>query len=798
MQNIFKKSLIALFCLNFALSPLFFNVKKADAQLGDIAVTAIGCSGLMDKVTSAISNLVGGLTGVASAVPVLDNPANKKEGCLDAIAYTAAKIVLAKLTKSTLNWINSGFAGSPTFVQDPGSFFESIANEQVNSFTAKIAFNPEQYPFGRFTAQNVIKGIQGQLDNNAKISSGFVLKDEADPNKPYEARFEAFTNDFLYAGGWDGYLAVTEITQANPFDSYISAVNHTGPVVSAAISQKNPVTAIVGELQQASGFLSLKKCGKPIWYEDPSRDTSFTLAQAEAQAKNDPADADTQEAKDWLYYHKCEKWETQTPGTAIAEQMNISLGDTKRQLELADELNESISAIFDALMSQLFSKGVKALSGADDTGSNVSSLGGFGSNTGSSTIGSTSTTGSTAEFDQWYNQNQTFDLKEAIAPGGVLDDPDCQIHFSSSTGIISNPDAVNDPACNQGLAVLQHSYKQVLQAQDIKIRETIRWINYADYCIPGPRSDWYQGASEVINGLQEIFETDLPSISDTPDDASDVDLAAFSLLIQTKMGNFTGFSIDTSGFTSNLNKESTAVYNAIKHILSEKIGGWGYKQYIDYKYGVNSPSMPTITGLIKQEYSKKSRYQDVLAENLLAEQESETMFLRLKNIYNKILQAETNYGVGTPNFDKFMATQLKVFAQLYPQVKTVESVTKAITDYELVLDEISLLGDYNGGLVKDCVNETATLSPYPTSPYYTRMLYKESMANASDFTARGWPTTNPLSGYTNAPTFLPEVLISAGSGSTGGGLTGYIYIGHYVNGSSNATLDYFERSINIY
>ena len=102
---------------------------------GDIAVTALGCTGLLDKATSLLSSLTGSLLGqVSQEVPVTDATTHSKESCLDTIAYTAAKIVLAKITQSTLNWINSGFQGSPTFVQNPGSFFASIANESLSYF----------------------------------------------------------------------------------------------------------------------------------------------------------------------------------------------------------------------------------------------------------------------------------------------------------------------------------------------------------------------------------------------------------------------------------------------------------------------------------------------------------------------------------------------------------------------------------------------------------------------------------------------------------------------------------------
>ena len=412
MYTVAKKSFAFVSILIFAFSPLATAPKVTRASFlsenaGNLAVTALGCSGVLDKATSALSTLTSSVIG--QEVPTTDNGTHIKENCLDAIAYTASKIVLAKITESTLNWINSGFDGSPTFVQEPGSFFESIANERISTFTAQIGFDPNRYPFGRLTAQNIINSIQNQLDYNASVSSGNLLNYDNNPNIPYKQRFDNYTQDFFYGGGWDGYLAVTQITEANPFDSYIKSVNQVGPTINAAQQQKNPITQITQELQQSGGFLALKKCVDPSWYTSERSDPTFTRAEATAQSKNDPNDADTQAAREWLVDHTCLRYETKTPGTAIAQQLNISTSSVNSQLINADELNESISAVFDALIKQLFKEGVASLSGEDTTNPGVNVLGGYGNNTGTSTIGTGTGGNGSNSSSQWFNQVQNFD-----------------------------------------------------------------------------------------------------------------------------------------------------------------------------------------------------------------------------------------------------------------------------------------------------------------------------------------------------------------------------------------------------
>ncbi len=795
MRLLIQKSILGFTIIVFAFSPAFMAPQPARAGglLGDfggeLAVTALGCSGILDKVTSALSSLTGSLLGQANGeVPVTDASTHSKESCLDAIAYTAAKIVLAKITESTLNWINTGFAGSPTFVQNPGTFFQSIADEQVSTFTAQIAFDPNNFPFGRITAQNIIGSIQKQLDYNAKVSSGNLLNYDNNPNIPYAQRFDNFTNDFLYGGGWDGYLAVTQITQANPFDSYIQSVNQIGPVVNAAKQQANPITQVTAELQQSGGFLTLKKCTKPSGYEPPSADTSFTLEQAQAQSQNDPSDPDTIDALLWLSVHVCEHWETQTPGTAIAQQMNISLGQSQRQLELADELNESISAVFDALIKQLFNKGVASLSGeTSGGGSNVNVMGGFGNNTGNTTItsgGSSSGNNGT----QWYQQNQTFDLKEALAPGGLIDDQDCLVLYDANGNILNhdasgetiNPASPTNTDCNQGLAVVQESYANALRAESLKLQHAILWINYADYCVPGPRPDWYQNAAQNVSSLQQRF-SDIAQKTDEDKRANDSYM---------ELKYFTGFAANYAD-TVNLENPNHA-FNAIWQTLrSTTIDEQpeGYKEFIEQRYSTANAHYPLISLLINQEYAKKARYQSIIESNLAAAAEAQTMSLRLANLYQNIIDGEAQYPAGTPERQKFMDNELKIFSRLVSEIKSGTDIDNIISDIRLADDEIDLVGGYSaGGLIKQCIDQTTNINtilvPFGNGfvPEMTRRRYGEPKATAQDFTDMGWPNGDPLASYSPRQSFLMDVTITAQT-VAGGAVTPQpgIYIGHYVN-----------------
>src|SRR3989344_1628656 len=65
-----------------------------------------------------------------------------------------ARRLLNQMTKSTLNWINSGFHGATLFVENPKSFFRDIAKFEVRNFVDTIGYDPTRFPFGKANALN--------------------------------------------------------------------------------------------------------------------------------------------------------------------------------------------------------------------------------------------------------------------------------------------------------------------------------------------------------------------------------------------------------------------------------------------------------------------------------------------------------------------------------------------------------------------------------------------------------------------------------------------------------------------
>ncbi len=307
----------------------FLSTSSAHAQsAGSILATGVSCaltnSGVKSFVNDAVNaglaaaeTIIPGISQVASFLgiggdkQVQDKPTEKsigfiekKEKCLDKIAYTAAQAVLQQTTQKTLNWVNKGFNGNPLYVRDVDSYLKSIKDEKLASYLKDV---PKSDPiFGNALRSAITQQVTGRSDG--RISQPM--------NTPEGRAYQDFQSDFT-KGGWNALLNMNN----NPIGAYFNATDNITTQIDTA--QQN----IKDELVQGSGFLSMKKCAE---YGTGT---------------------------------ECLRYETVTPGSIIAEQVATITNTPVRKLEQADELNEILGAFFDKLLNNLFSKGLGALKG---------------------------------------------------------------------------------------------------------------------------------------------------------------------------------------------------------------------------------------------------------------------------------------------------------------------------------------------------------------------------------------------------------------------------------------------------
>lgn len=359
LQNKTSQKIISLLLIVLILAPvaLFSKPKQADAfslcppTTGDVSAVPVS-----DKMTT-------GNTGL-TCLTTLKEWAQK---LLEIAEMAIAKQLIAQLTQSIVNWINSGFHGSPTFLQNPDSFFGDIMKSQVEGFVDVFGYDLTRYPFGRDFALSAINSYKSTLENNAAFTMSQVMT---------QGQINDLTN--FPTGGWNGFFIKTQYPQNNYIGFQMMASNELSKQIAGTI--QTPATALNSLLQQGQGFLSPQKCMDnggnnsynngynnfipPSWHcPDPEPQCSGPHGSDEdciAQHDAWRTSCENQQAE-WEKTHVCHNLVNTTPGTVVADQIKQNLSSSLRQTELATALGDSVAAIVDAFINKLVSTGLNEL-----------------------------------------------------------------------------------------------------------------------------------------------------------------------------------------------------------------------------------------------------------------------------------------------------------------------------------------------------------------------------------------------------------------------------------------------------
>ena len=308
--SLFKKissSVIAgVLALTFLTAPinLHFEAKKAEAVW-----PTFDAANVIQTTLSALANKL-----IAAATDLLSN----KDLILDGIAWQMVNLTLQSMSKDIVSWINSGFNGSPAFVRDLGGFMTNIADKVAG-----------EYIWGRegleFLCSPFKLNIQMALDIQYQkgrdfTSSKCTLSGIAD-------NIEGFFNGDFLSGGWDSWYSITNTPANNPYGAMLEA--------------QGALTIKISGAQNAE--LKLLDFGKGL----------FSKKQTVCSGRDDRA--------------KCVE-KIVTPGETINSQLNTALNIPAGRLQVADEINEIVGALFTQLATQALS-GAGGLLGLSDSSS---------------------------------------------------------------------------------------------------------------------------------------------------------------------------------------------------------------------------------------------------------------------------------------------------------------------------------------------------------------------------------------------------------------------------------------------
>lgn len=290
-----------------------------------------------------------------------------KDFVLDRLATMIAKQILHQMTVSVINWINTGFQGSPSFLTNPEGFFLDAADQVSGAFLAQSgALSRLCSPF--ITDLRLVLALeQVQLSNTRYSCTLSRVIDNVNGS------VEGFINGDFRQGGWRGFIELASAPQNTPGGAYLQAHSELLGLIA------NKKSSINADLTQGKGFLSWQSC-KDVTNQinDPSQgeyfgdayqklsggfvDQTLSLNTGNGTSIKRVYDKKTSDVS----FQDCK---TETPGSAISGMLEKNLNIPATELELANSINAILDALVGQMVNQIITGGVGALSRGGSGGS---------------------------------------------------------------------------------------------------------------------------------------------------------------------------------------------------------------------------------------------------------------------------------------------------------------------------------------------------------------------------------------------------------------------------------------------
>ncbi len=175
---------------------------------------------------------------------------------LDSIMFCIINEIMAYITKATIDWINSGFNGNPVFVENPGSFFQGIADTETSNFLKELSGKQNSIVNG--VVSNTIIAIADPLRDSV-VNSILGTSNTTFADRMKSTMSSDLTNNYsAYTSGqkWLGVGSLSQIAQPQN--------NYYGLTMMAESEQLNRITAEqqnqAMQLLYNSGYKSKTTC----------------------------------------------------------------------------------------------------------------------------------------------------------------------------------------------------------------------------------------------------------------------------------------------------------------------------------------------------------------------------------------------------------------------------------------------------------------------------------------------------------------------------------------------------------
>tara|TARA_B100000508_G_scaffold60333_2_gene47448 strand:+ start:6311 stop:7690 length:1380 start_codon:yes stop_codon:yes gene_type:complete len=297
---------------------LFVTTLLAITLLGGGSVPQPALALVGGPVTEIGPNLVTNTINTVETVA-----ASVKEYVLDGLAWQLANVALEQMTQDIVTWINSGFNGSPAFLQDPGRFLSNIADNVAGDFLEEIGGGFLCSPFSA-DIQFALEIGYYQSGGNTRLADRYscTLSDAL-------GNVEEFLDNDLSQGGLEQFFNVAVRPENSPYLLTVDLQRELDGRIFGELEEEKQI------LEWNGGFLSKRECRE---------------GEEEPNCKGDIL----------------------TPGDTIQNQLNESLGIGRDRLLVANDINEIIGALMNQLVSQALG-GARGLLGTSSSGGGSSS-----------------------------------------------------------------------------------------------------------------------------------------------------------------------------------------------------------------------------------------------------------------------------------------------------------------------------------------------------------------------------------------------------------------------------------------
>lgn len=476
IKNLFSKDSPAAASIPVGYAGMAYAAAKYQQSLGDAAEVSKIIASSVPTYDETLHKEVDVIGGKVENIDKNTESLEENDTCLKSIARMVIKMLLQKITMSTVAWIQSGFEGKPFFIENIGVFMTDIARTEILQFGLEIN-DPNIFPFGRDYMIRQASYFNRRFQENARYSLNEMI---AETSPGYNAN--DFIGDFS-KGGWNGWISMTQVPANNPLGFQLIASEELSTRVNGQVTDINT------RLAQADGFLGDQRCVEP---KGLTREAHNAALEHPVQIPIvDPA---TGKTVGYDTEGTCKRWEYVTPGKLVAEAATTAVNYPTDNLLKAEDMNDAVASIMDALLarfsSDLMNQGFANLSSQGSDGYLIIDQDNFYNN---------------------YNSTQVEnDFNRTNIRGWLASNP----HFNIRRDL------------TQALIDEQRIFIEKATEQNLVLDDLIKTIRQLDYCIPGPHPGWKQDSVRILAATKNAI------VSKTPADMKNYDAELITGLLK--------------------------------------------------------------------------------------------------------------------------------------------------------------------------------------------------------------------------------------------------------------------------